>query len=182
MAYAGTLVAAGKGRGLVVATGMKTEIGRIAGLVKQAREPRTPLQQALGELSRWLLWVAIGFSVLVPVLGALVAGQPVREMLLTGLTLAFATIPEELPILITIVLGLGAYRLAQRNAIVKRLQAAETLGSVSVVATDKTGTLTENRMRLAKVLANGQELTPDSAAATAEGRPLLLVATLANDG
>lgn len=182
MAFAGTLVIAGKGRGLVVATGSATEIGRIAGLVQQAREPRTPLQLALGELSRWLLWVALGFSVLVPLLGVVLAGRPVREMLLTGLTLAFATIPEELPILITIVLGLGAYRLAQRKAIVKRLKAAETLGSVSVVATDKTGTLTENRMRLATVFLGGREQPATVAGASADGRRLLLIGMLANDG
>ena len=182
MAYAGTLVTAGKGLGIVVAAGASTEFGRIAGLARQAREPLTPLQLALGELSRWLLWVAIGFSVLVPLLGVLLAGRPAREMLLTGLTLAFATIPEELPILITIVLGLGAYRLAQRKAIVKRLKAAETLGSVSVVATDKTGTLTENRMQLAKVFLGGQELPAAAAGASAEGRHLLLIGMLANDG
>lgn len=181
MAYAGTLVTAGKARGLVVATGPETEIGRIAGLTRQAREPRTPLQLALGQLSRWLLWVAIAFSVLVPLLGIVLAGRPVREMLLTGLTLAFATIPEELPILITIVLGLGAYRLAKRKAIVKRLKAAETLGSVSVVATDKTGTLTENRMRLAAMHVGGSERMAADAAATPEGQHLLLVAMLAND-
>jgi P-type Ca2+ transporter type 2C len=181
MAYSGTLVAAGKGRGVVVATGRHTELGRIAGLVEQAREPRTPLQQAMRELSAWLLWVALGFSVLVPLLGVLVAGRPWREMLLVGLTLAFATIPEELPILITIVLGLGAYRLAQRHAIVKRLRAAETLGTVSVVATDKTGTLTQNRMRVSVVVTDGQEASVAGAARGSTGRRLLEIGVLAND-
>ena len=181
MAYAGTLVTAGKGKGLVVATGFETELGRIVGLVNSAREPRTPLQEALRQLSRWLLWVALGFSFLVPLLGVVVAGRPVKEMVLVGLTLAFATIPEELPILITIVLGLGAYRLSKRQAIVRRLRAAETLGSVSVVATDKTGTLTENRMRLAEVFIDGQTVDAARAASTLTGQRLLVVGMLAND-
>lgn len=181
MAHAGTLVVAGKGRGVVVATGAATQLGRIAGLVREAREPRTPLQEALRQLAKWLMWAAIGFSVLVPVLGILVAGRPVKEMLLIGLTLAFATIPEELPILITIVLGLGAYRMAQRQAIVKRLRAAETLGSVSVVATDKTGTLTENRMRVAAVVADAREQSPNDAAGKLSVRRILLIGVLAND-
>ncbi|MCL4532207.1 MAG: HAD-IC family P-type ATPase, partial [Actinobacteria bacterium] len=155
MAYAGTLVTSGKGRGVVVATGMGTEIGRIAGLIRAAREPRTPLQVAMRQLAGYLVWLALGFSILVPVLGYL-AGQPPREMVLTGLTLAFATIPEELPILITIVLGLGSLRLSRRNAIVKRIRAAETLGSVSVIASDKTGTITENHMTLSEVWLPGQ--------------------------
>lgn len=121
--------------------------------------------------------MALGFSVLVMLLGILVAGRPWQEMLLTGLTLAFATIPEELPILITVVLGIGAYQLAQRNAIVKRLRAAETLASVSVVCTDKTGTLTENRMRVAELWAAGEPLAGSDGTA---GR-LLEIGVLAND-
>ena len=181
VAHAGSLVVAGKGRGVVVATGAATQLGRIAGLMREAREPRTPLQEALRQLSRWLVWVAIGFSVLVPLLGVLVAGRPIKEMLLVGLTLAFATIPEELPILISIVLGLGAYRMAQRQAIVKRLRAAETLGSVSVVATDKTGTLTENRMRVVSVVADAREQSPGEAGGTLAEHRILLIGVLAND-
>lgn len=181
VAHAGSVVVAGKGRGVVVATGAATQLGRIAGLMAEAREPRTPLQEALRQLSRWLVWVAIGFSVLVPALGVLVAGRPIKEMLLIGLTLAFATIPEELPILISIVLGLGAYRMAQRNAIVKRLRAAETLGSVSVVATDKTGTLTENRMRVVSVVADALEQPFRDASPKFTVHRILLIGVLAND-
>lgn len=183
MLYAGTTITAGKGRGVVVATGRATELGRIAGLVASAREPRTPLQLHLKQLAGWLVWVALGFSVLVPLLGILVARRPWQEMLLTGLTLAFATIPEELPILITIVLGLGAYRLAQERAIVKRLRAAETLGSVSVIGTDKTGTLTENRMRVAELFLPGD--SAPRALAEGAGSPhahrLLEIGVLASD-
>jgi P-type Ca2+ transporter type 2C len=181
MAYSSTLVTAGKGRGVVIATGRATEVGRISSLAEESREAPTPLQRSMRELSSWLVWVALGFSVLVPVLGVVVAGLPLEDMLLTGLTLAFATIPEELPILITIVLGIGAYRLARRHAIVKRLRAAETLGAVSVVATDKTGTLTENQMRLQDVLVGGDRLTASDLAANPVVERLMTAAVLAND-
>lgn len=174
-AFAGTLVVAGRGRGVVVTTGPATELGRIAHLTRSAREPRTPLQQHLKRLAGTLVWVALGFSVLVPVLGVLIAGQPWPTMLLTGLTLAFATIPEELPLLITIMLGLGSYRLARQQAIVRHLRAAEVLGAVTVVGTDKTGTLTENRPRVAEVVAGGQ---PGAHGAV---RRLLEIGVLAND-
>ncbi|MBN1316705.1 MAG: cation-transporting P-type ATPase, partial [Anaerolineales bacterium] len=149
MVFSSTLVTRGKGTAMVAATGMDTEIGRIAGMARQEREPRTPLQQMMGELSRFLVWFALGFSAFVPLVGIIIARQPVEQMLLTGLSLAFATIPEELPIIITMVLALGAFRLSKKNAIVKRLNAVESLGSVTVIATDKTGTLTENRMQIA---------------------------------
>jgi Ca2+-transporting ATPase len=181
MAYAGTLVTAGKASGVVVATGRETELGRIAGLTEEARELPTPLQRSMRELSGWLVWVALGVSVLVPLLGIVLVGLSVEDMVLTGLTLAFATIPEELPILITIVLGIGSYQLARRGAIVKRLQAAETLGSVSVVATDKTGTLTENRMRVAEMVVDGEALSPAAAAGTSLGQRLLEIGVLASD-
>ena len=150
LAHAATLITAGTGRGVVVAIGMSTQLGRITGLVREAKPPRTPLQQAMRELSGRLALLAVGFSVLIPVLGV-IGGQPVRQMILTGLTLAFATIPEELPILITMVLGVGSWRLSRRHALIRRLQAAETLGQVSVIVTDKTGTLTENRMAVANL-------------------------------
>ena len=146
MVYSSTLVSRGKGIAIVVSTGMNTEIGRIAGMTRQVKEPRTPLQLLMDELSKVLVWFALGFSVLVPLVGIFVAHQPPQQMLLTGLSLAFATIPEELPIIITMVLALGAFRLSKKHAIAKHLGAVETLGSVTVIATDKTGTLTENRM------------------------------------
>lgn len=180
MVHAGTLVTAGKAKGVVVATGQATELGRIAGLTEEARELPTPLQRAMRQLSGWLVWAALGISVLVPLLGVLLAGLAVEDMLLTGLTLAFATIPEELPILITIVLGIGSFKLARRGAIVKRLQAAETLGSVSVVATDKTGTLTENRMRVAEVFVDELQM-PATAPRAPTGRRLFEMAVLASD-
>lgn len=150
LVFAGTTVVAGRARGVVVATGTATELGTLTGLVAAARPPRTALQQAMRELAGSLATLAIAFSVLVPLIGVL-TGRPWREMVLTGLTLAFATVPEELPIIVSLVLGLGAYRLSRRRGLVRRLRAAEALGLVTVLATDKTGTLTCNLMAVARV-------------------------------
>ena len=148
MVYSSTLINRGKGSAIVVSTGMNSEIGQIAGMARTVKEPRTPLQVLMSELSNFLVWFALGFSALVPLIGIFVAHQDPKQMLLTGLSLAFATIPEELPIIITMVLALGAFRLSKKHAIAKRLSAVESLGSVTVIATDKTGTLTENRMEV----------------------------------
>src|SRR2546429_2495110 len=148
MLYAGTTITRGRGTAIVVATGMHSELGQVVGVAREIRQPRTLLQQSMRELSFVLVWVALGLSVLVPLLAWLSGSLSLQQAILTGLSLAFATIPEELPIIITIVLALGAYRLARQHAIVKRLQAVETLGAVTTIATDKTGTLTENRMQV----------------------------------
>jgi len=146
LTFAGTVVVRGRGTAIVAATAMQTEIGRIAGVAREVKAPRTPLQVAMGGLSRSLVWIALGFSLVVPLLALLFGSLSLQQAILTGLSLAFATIPEEMPIIITMVLALGAYRLSRQQAIVKRLQAVETLGSVTVIATDKTGTLTRNQM------------------------------------
>ncbi|KPL23069.1 MAG: hypothetical protein AMJ93_05600 [Anaerolineae bacterium SM23_84] len=148
LVFSGTTVIRGRGTALVVATGMASELGRVADLAHEVESPLTPLQHAMRELSGSLVWLAIAFSVAVPLLGWLLTIQPLQQLLLTGLSLAFATIPEEMPIIITMVLALGAYRLSQQQAVVRELQAVETLGAVTIIATDKTGTLTQNRMRV----------------------------------
>ena len=148
--YAGAVVAAGEGEAEVTFTGGTTRLGRMAAQLGQVTPPKTPLQLEMRSLSGKLLWVAVFFSVVIPVIGILRGGD-VGPMILTGLSLAFATIPEELPIIVTMVLGLGAYRLSRQNFLVKRLRAAETLGDATVILTDKTGTLTESRMRVAAV-------------------------------
>ena len=169
LVYFGTLVTRGRGLAVVTATGMGTELARVSGMARQVKEPRTPLQRAMDELSGSLVWLAIGFSALTPALGLLLAHQPLKPMLLTGLSLAFATIPEEMPIIITMVLALGAYRLSKKRVIVKRLKAVEALGAVTVIATDKTGTLTENRVEVVR-------LEPEE-----QARRLLEIGALCND-
>lgn len=169
LVFTGTTILRGRGTAVIVATGMTSELGRVAALIREVKEPRTPLQQTMHGLTRWMVWLALGFSTVVPLLGWLLGNQSPRQMLLTGLSLAFATIPEELPILITIMLALGAYHLSQRQAIVKRLRAAETLSAVTVIATDKTGTLTENHMKV-------NEWYPESL-----GRQLLKLGVLCNN-
>jgi Ca2+-transporting ATPase len=154
MVFAGSTITKGKGTGVIVNTGMKTELGKIAGLVESIKEEKTPLQKAMKQLSTWLVFVALFFSIIIPVIG-IFQGKNLFEMILTGLSLSFATIPEELPIIITVVLALGAYLLSKNNALVKYLRTAETLGSVTVIATDKTGTLTENKMKLSEIYVDG---------------------------
>jgi Ca2+-transporting ATPase len=151
LVFAGTLIVRGQGTALVVATGMQSAIGHIAGLAREVTAPRTPLQVAMAHLSRVLVWVALGVSLLVPTLAWFLAKLPPQQAVLTGLSLAFATIPEELPVIISLVLALGAYRLSQKRVIVKRLAAVEALGTVTVIATDKTGTLTQNQMRVERI-------------------------------
>ncbi len=151
MVYAGTVITRGQGKAVVVTTGPNTQLGHIAELAKQEKAPRTPLQKAINRVSKSLIWVALGFSILIPGLGYLITKQSLQSMLLTGVSLAFVTIPEELPIIITMVLAIGGYRLSKRNAIVKSLKAVETLGTVTTIAADKTGTLTENKMEVSDI-------------------------------
>ena len=145
MAFSGTAVTLGRARGLVVSTGMSTAIGRIAELLQEGEDEDTPLQKRLGQLGKWLAIAALVICALIFVQGV-VRGESPEEMFLVAVSLAVAAIPEGLPAVVTISLALGARRMAARQALVRRLPAVETLGSVSVICTDKTGTLTENRM------------------------------------
>ncbi|MBZ0177259.1 MAG: cation-transporting P-type ATPase [Candidatus Methanoperedens sp.] len=146
--YAGTIVLSGEGSAVVFATGKNTRLGKIATASKIIKPPKTRLQLAMKSLTGKLVFVALFFSIIIPLLGIL-RGQDLKTMILTGLSLSFATIPEELPIIITMVLGLGAYTLSKNNFLVKRIKAAETLGNATVIVTDKTGTITENKMKIA---------------------------------
>lgn len=150
MVFAGTTITRGRGTGIVIATAMATELGRITGLVMEAKEPRTGLQQAMKQLAGLLVWVAVSFSVLIPLAGIL-QHKPIKDMILTGLSLSFATIPEELPIIITMVLGIGALVLSRKNVLIRRLSTAETLGDITTIVTDKTGTITENKMTVTTI-------------------------------
>lgn len=180
MIFAGTTITRGKGKAMVVYTSMDTEIGHIAGLIKAIKEPKTPLQLAMKQLTGWLVIVALFFSILIPVIGIL-QGRPWIEMILTGLSLSFAVIPEELPIIITMVLALGAFVLSRKHALVKYLKAAETLGSVTVVATDKTGTLTENKMKLSSMFVDRKTRDFDAKNLTTSEKRLLSMSAIIND-
>lgn len=171
--YAGTVVVVGDGIAEVSATGKATRLGTLAEGLKTVRPPKTPLQKAMKDLSGRLVWAAVAFSVTIPLIG-LLQGRPLDEMLLIGLSLSFATIPEEMPIIITMVLGLGSYRLSKKGFLVRRLAAAESMGSVSVIVTDKTGTLTESRMTLTGI---SSLLTDEDAVAAALGAVSAIDAT-----
>jgi Ca2+-transporting ATPase len=151
MAYAGTSVVGGRGRGVVTATGERTELGRIAGRLGRAQRARSPLQRELDRLVRILLVAAIALIAITVGLGFL-RGQPAAANLLAGISAAIAAIPEEPPVLLAVILGLGAFRLLRRGVLVRRLSAQETLGAVDLIITDKTGTLTRNRLELQAVL------------------------------
>jgi len=155
MAYAGTAVTYGRGRGLAVATAMSTEFGKIARLLQTVETSKTPLQQNLDRVGRALAEVAIGVILLIVVL-ALFRGQPLLEMLIFGIALAVAVVPEALPAVVTISLAIGVQRMLKRNALIRRLPAVETLGSVSVICSDKTGTLTKDEMTVRQIFVAGQ--------------------------
>ncbi len=148
--FAGTLVRSGEGIAEVTTIGASTRLGKISAAAEEIRPPRTPLQIAMKSLAKTLVWVALFFSIAIPLIGFF-QGKPAKDMFLTGLALAFATIPEELPIVITMNLGMGSYQLSKENFLIKKLKAAETLGNTNVILTDKTGTITESTMKVASV-------------------------------
>ncbi len=190
MAYASALVTNGAAAGLVVAIGDATEVGRISELIASARDLKTPLTRKIDEFSRVLLFVIIGFALLTFAVG-LLRGQAAAEMFTASIALAVAAIPEGLPAAVTITLAIGVNRMARRRAIIRKLPAVETLGSTTVICTDKTGTLTENQMTVQWVVAGGErfsvsgggygpvgEITPASSPAALE---VLRAGVLCND-
>ena len=157
MAYAGTAATYGRGRGMVVATGIGTEFGKIAQLLRTVETSKTPLQETLDRLGRKLALVALVVVAIIVVLGVF-RGQPLIEMLVFGIALAVAVVPEALPAVVTISLARGVQRLVKRRALVRRLPAVETLGSTSVICSDKTGTLTRDEMTVRELYVANQLL------------------------
>jgi len=182
LAFKGTQVTRGRAHGLVVATGMVTELGRIAGLLLQRRPARTPLQQRLDRFGRRLALVVLAVCAIIFIAGVLREEAPLI-MFLTAVSLAVAAIPEALPAVVTVSLALGARKMGRNKALVRNLPAVETLGSVTVICADKTGTLTENRMRAEVFVAAGEQLDtlPDATQAGPPWQQLGRALALNND-
>jgi Ca2+-transporting ATPase len=167
MAFMGTTVMAGKGRGIITAVGMQTELGTIAGLLQEERE-LTPLQKRLEDLGRVLIFACLSLVALVFVL-ELLRGERLTDTFLMSVSLAVAAVPEGLPAVVTIALALGLQRMVKRNALIRRLASVETLGSVTVICSDKTGTLTRNEMTATEIVTASQRYEISGSGYTPEG-------------
>lgn len=163
LVYKGTAVTRGSALGVVVATGMETELGRISSLVERAEDASTPLEESLAGLGRRLVWLTLGLAALL-VASGLAVGRELLPMVEISIALAVAAIPEGLPIVATLALARGMWRMSRRNALVERLAAVETLGSTGVILTDKTGTLTENLMSVERLDLPGGSVEPEALA------------------
>ncbi len=169
MVYAGTYVSAGRARAVVVATGLATEIGHIAALAEAAEEPETPLEKRIAEFGRYIIVAAL-LMFLVVVAAGLARGLPFSEIVLVGVSQVVGMIPEGLPVAMTVALAIGVQRMARRRVVIRRLGAVETLGSTTVICTDKTGTLTRNEMTATAVaLPGGRVLSISGAGYAPEG-------------
>ncbi len=180
MVFSGCSITQGTATAVVTATGMNTEMGKIAKLLKGEENSDTPLQIRLAKLGKILGFVALGACAIIFVVG-LIDGIPLMEIFMTSVSLAVSAIPEGLPAIVTIVLAIGVQKMVKKNAIIRRLPAVETLGSASVICSDKTGTLTQNRMTLVKLYVDGQveDVTKDN---SKDGKELLKLATLCSNG
>ncbi|NCB52672.1 MAG: cation-translocating P-type ATPase [Clostridia bacterium] len=182
MLFSGCSIVYGTGTAVVTATGMGTEIGKIAGLLEGEDDRQTPLQEKLGNLGKYLGIVALAACGVIFIVG-LIDGLPMLEMFMTSVSLAVSAIPEGLPAIVTIVLSIGVQRMVKKNAIIRRLPAVETLGSASVICSDKTGTLTQNRMTLVEGYVDGAGDAETIQAGVSDGiKKLLRYGTLCCDG
>lgn len=169
MGFMGTMVSRGSGMGVVIATGMKTAMGQIADLLQNAESQITPLQRRLEQLGKILIVTALALTVLVVGIGVL-QGNDLYTMVLAGVSLAVAAIPEGLPAIVTIALSLGVQKMIRKNAVVRKLPAVETLGCASVICSDKTGTLTQNKMTVTKVWSSGRTWSVDGTGYEPQGK------------
>ena len=182
MVFSGCSISYGTATAVVTGTGMQTEMGKIAGLLEGESETQTPLQKKLAQLGKYLGFVALAACAIIFVVG-LLNGIDVLEIFMTAVSLAVSAIPEGLPAIVTIVLAIGVQRMVKKNALIRRLPAVETLGSASVICSDKTGTLTQNRMTLTQLWLDGSaELEAVSAQNSEAARQLLCYGTLCCDG
>ncbi|MEW6226985.1 MAG: cation-translocating P-type ATPase [Bacillota bacterium] len=169
MVFMGTVVTRGRGKAVAVATGMATEIGRIAHLIQEERDEMTPLQRRLDHLGRTLVFICVALCAVVSLAGIL-RGEGIIEMFLSGVSLAVAAIPEGLPAVVTIALAIGVQRMGKRNAVVRKLPAVETLGCTTIICSDKTGTLTRNEMTLTEFDLDGRVIEVTGTGYAPEGQ------------
>ncbi|MCX2456208.1 cation-translocating P-type ATPase [Lacticaseibacillus nasuensis] len=179
MAFMNSNITYGRGVGVVVATGMDTEVGRIAGMINAADETTTPLQENLSQLGKSLTVMILVIAAIVFAVGLWRHAASLPEMFLTAISLAVAAIPEGLPAIVTVILALGTQKMAKRHALVRKLPAVETLGSTEIIASDKTGTLTQNKMTVEQTYYDG-ELHPATAGVSGDN-PLMRIMNFAND-
>ncbi|MCL1790384.1 MAG: cation-translocating P-type ATPase [Peptococcaceae bacterium] len=158
LGFMGTIIVHGRGSGVVVETGMDTEMGTIAGMLQQVEEEETPLQRRLAELGKWLVALSVGACLVVMLVG-LFQGEGFSKMFMAGVSLAVAAIPEGLPAIVTVALAIGVQRMVKRHAVIRHLPAVETLGCATVICSDKTGTLTQNEMTVRRIYCNRKHIT-----------------------
>lgn len=182
MLFSSSLITYGRGKGIVVETGMNTEVGKIAGIINNAEETQTPLQEKLNKLGKTLGIAALVICAIIFVIGLLYGKDPI-EMFMTAVSLAVAVIPEGLAAVSTIVLAIGVQRMVKKHAIVKKLPAVETLGSTTVICSDKTGTLTQNKMTVEKIFYNGNIMNTENAKQNVDKdlEKLVYISMLCND-
>ena len=196
MVFTGTVVVYGRGKAVVTTSGMNTEFGKIAQMVQAAPQEKTPLERRLSNVGKWIGILALVIAVSVGVIGIFVEQRPILEMILWSISLAVAAVPEALPAIVTGALAIGMYRMAKVSAIVKRLPAVETLGSTSVICSDKTGTMTKGEMTVRSIYVNQQTIKVTGIGYAPEGefqvednkvapdenlKTLLKIAVLCND-
>ncbi|MBO5228537.1 MAG: HAD-IC family P-type ATPase, partial [Lachnospiraceae bacterium] len=182
MVFSGCSITYGTATAVITATGMDTEMGKIANLLDNEEEGQTPLQQKLAQLGKYLGIMALVACAIIFVVG-IANGIPALDIFMTAVSLAVSAIPEGLPAIVTIVLSIGVQRMVKKNAIIRRLPAVETLGSASIICSDKTGTLTQNRMTLVKAYSDGTDTLEDISTKNSDTtKKLLRLATLCCDG